>query len=274
MNRSAAWSSSAVVTPGRALRAQHLQAARLDRARRRHLLDLLGGLEDDPAAVHGLTSFFLHPQRREQRADPVADLVRRQRPSTRSRSPRPRSRRSAARSSRGTGSSRLRITSGLSSSRTIERRAADVADALVLGRVELDVEDVAVLDAGPPAAEPADDLLVGDVDQDRRGQPRARAPPSPRRAPRPAASVRGKPSRMKPSAASGSADALGDHADDHLVGHEVAAVHVLLRLARRARSRRAPRRGGCRRSRSRAAGSPPAGARPGCPCRTRAGRAG
>ena len=34
------------------LRAQHLQAARLDRAGGRHLLDLLGGLEDDPAAIH------------------------------------------------------------------------------------------------------------------------------------------------------------------------------------------------------------------------------
>ena len=97
------------------------------------------------------------------------------------------------------------------------------------GRVELDVEDVAVLDAGAAAAEAAHDLLVGDVDQDRGGQ-------------LPAellhlvverlglGTVRGKPSRMKPSAASSRCDPLGDHADDHLVGHQVAAVHVLLRL--------------------------------------------
>ena len=49
--------------------------------------------------------------------------------------------------------------------------------------------------------------------------------------------VRGKPSRMKPSAASSESIALGDHADDHLVGDEVAAVHVLLRGLARARSR-------------------------------------
>ncbi len=48
--------------------------------------------------------------------------------------------------------------------------AADVADALLLGRVELDVEDVAVLGAGAPAAEPPDDLLVRDVDQEHRGE--------------------------------------------------------------------------------------------------------
>ena len=41
-----------VVTPGRHLAAQHLEAARVDLAGRRHRLDLLGGLQDDPAPVH------------------------------------------------------------------------------------------------------------------------------------------------------------------------------------------------------------------------------
>src|SRR3954453_9748140 len=47
--------------------------------------------------------------------------------------------------------------------------AVDVADPLLLGRVELDVEDVGVLGAGAAAAEPADDLVVGDLDQQHRG---------------------------------------------------------------------------------------------------------
>ena len=51
----------------------------------------------------------------------------------------------------------------------VELLAADVALALLLWRIELDVEDVAVR-AGAPAAEPAHDLLVGHRDQDRGGE--------------------------------------------------------------------------------------------------------
>ena len=98
-----------------------------------------------------------------------------------------------------------------------------------LGRVELDVEDVAVLGAGAPAAEPPH--------RPPRRRRRSAAPPVTAR-PSSASlassasacgTVRGKPSRMKPSAASLGVDPLGDHADDHLVGDQVAAVHVLLR---------------------------------------------
>jgi len=44
--------------------------------------------------------------------------------------------------------------------------------------------------------------------------------------------VRGKPSRMKPSAASGSPSRSTITTDDHVVWDEVAAVHVLLRVLR------------------------------------------
>src|SRR5204863_485574 len=45
-----------------------------------------------------------------------------------------------------------------------------VADALALRRVELDVVEVAVLDAHPTAREAADDLVVVHVDQQRGGE--------------------------------------------------------------------------------------------------------
>ena len=80
-------------------------------------------------------------------------------------------------------------------------------------------------------------------------------------------SVRGKPSRMKPFGGVRLLEALDDHLDDQVVGHEVAAVHVLLGLQRRARSLRARRRAACCRSRCRAGRSPRRAAPPGCPCR-------
>src|SRR5215212_4388002 len=46
-----------------------------------------------------------------------------------------------------------------------QRRAVDVADALLLRWFELEVEDVAVGLAGAAAAETANHLVVGDVDQ-------------------------------------------------------------------------------------------------------------
>ena len=150
-----------------------------------------------------------------------------------------------------------------------ELAAADVAHALAAGRVELDMEDVALLDAGPPAAEPPHDLLVGDVDQDRRGQLAAEALELGVERLRLAAGA-GKPVEDEAVGGLLALDALRDHADDHLVGHEVAAVHVLLRLApdlglvahRRAKD-----------VARRVVGQPEialAGARPGSPCPTRA----
>src|SRR5262245_20467686 len=47
--------------------------------------------------------------------------------------------------------------------------AADVTDVVVLRWVEFDMEDVTLLDAGAPAAEAANHLVIGYVDQDRHG---------------------------------------------------------------------------------------------------------
>src|SRR5512139_1700610 len=108
--------------------------------------------------------------------------------------------------------------------------AVEVADALLLRRVELDVVDVGrVLLAGATTSQPAHDLLLGDVDQDgRRDLPVQLDHPG----------VEGL--GLRPGAGETVEDeaisrliplqALGDHADDHLVGDEVAPVHVLLRL--------------------------------------------
>ena len=95
--------------------------------------------------------------------------------------------------------------------------------------------------ADAAAGEAAHELLVGRVDQQHAG--RASRPALVerlRRAPRPAAIVRGKPSSRKPSRASLASQALDDHADDHVVGHEVARVHVAPWPRRRARCRRRP----------------------------------
>ncbi len=51
-----------------------------------------------------------------------------------------------------------------------QARAVLVADALVLGRVELQVVDVAALRAHPAATQAAHHLVVGDLDQEHRQQ--------------------------------------------------------------------------------------------------------
>ena len=111
-----------------------------------------------------------------------------------------------------------------------QARAVLVADALALGRVEVDVVDVPALGAHAAPAEAAHDLLVGHLDQQRRGQPALAVSASASPSASACCSLRGKPSSRKPSRASPLADARADHADDHLVGHELAGVHVLLRL--------------------------------------------
>ena len=275
MNFSAASSSSAVVTPGRALAAQHPQAAGEDLAGRGHLVDLLGGLADDHAAIRSASAQI-----------------------------------ASSSSSRSVARMR-RISSPTSSGRPRAVDAAQEALLLVvvdqrLGLLVVLVEPVAdhlglvvvaddqlgcrrcrrrppasggsnstwktwpFFDAGAAPAEPAHDLVVGDVDQERRGQLAAEL-----------AQLRverlglrhGAREAVEDEAVGGllALDPLGDHADDHLVGDQVAAVHVLLRLLAELGPLARPRRAGCRRSRSRAAGSPPAGARPGSPCRTPGG---
>src|SRR5215211_324036 len=108
--------------------------------------------------------------------------------------------------------------------------AVDVTDPLLLGWVEIDVVDVArVLLAGAPPAEPADDFLLRDLDQQRRGHlamelshlrfERLRLGHRP-----------GKAVEDEPVGGLLLLQPLRDHADDHLVGGQVAPVHVLLRL--------------------------------------------
>src|SRR5215210_2487823 len=98
----------------------------------------------------------------------------------------------------------------------LETGAADVADSLLLGWIELGVEDVPLLGAGPPPAEAADDLLFGHVDQDRGGQlatellhPRVEClclAGGPR-----------KPVEDEPVGRLGARDAIGDQSHHHLV---------------------------------------------------------
>src|SRR3954453_14215785 len=110
-----------------------------------------------------------------------------------------------------------------------ELGAVLVADALTLGRVELDVVGVPVLRAGAPAGQAADDLLVGHVDEQDRGQ---LAPDLLQRLgqgvglgdlPREAV-------EQEAVLGLGAVQGLQDHADDEPVGDEVARVHVLLGL--------------------------------------------
>ena len=110
-----------------------------------------------------------------------------------------------------------------------QTRAVLIADALVLGRVELDVVVVAGLHAHPPAREPADDLLVGHVDQQRRGDPAAQLGQL-------LVERLGLLDRARKAVEDEAVlgvvllQALGGHRDDQIVGHEVAGVHVALRL--------------------------------------------
>src|SRR5215208_5347523 len=108
--------------------------------------------------------------------------------------------------------------------------AVDVADPLLLRRVELDVIDVArVLLARAPSAQSAHDLLLRDLDQDGGGH----------------LSVQllhlgverlglrhGAWEAVEDEAVGGllPLEAVRNHPDDHLVGHQVAAIHVLLGL--------------------------------------------
>ena len=99
----------------------------------------------------------------------------------------------------------------------------------------------------------AHDLLVGHLDQQHAGQLAVQAARAPRRARRPAPRCAGSRRAGSRRAASPLADALDDHADDHLVGDELAGVHVALGLAAQLGLLRRPARAACRRSRCAAA---------------------
>ncbi len=210
------------------LRLEHLQAADEDVPGHSHLLDLLRSLANDhpvharrPRRAPGASSPGSCGSPRPPRPAPPCPRSGAERCAGRSSRP-------AARSCRGTWSRRWRITSGLSSSRTIKPAAVEVADSLLLGRVELDVEDVAALGAGAPPTEPADDLVVGDVDQ----QHRVDDPAQLRQLGVECLGLgHGARKAVEDEAVERlrGVDPLDDHADDHLVGDQVAAIHVLLR---------------------------------------------
>src|SRR6476620_5796192 len=106
----------------------------------------------------------------------------------------------------------------------------DVADTLLLRRVELEVVDVAgVLLAGATTAETAQDLIRRDVDQDHCGD-------------HPSQLLHLRVQRLGLGNSAGETvkdkavggllvlEALGDHPDGHLVRDQVPAIHVLLGL--------------------------------------------
>jgi hypothetical protein len=104
-----------------------------------------------------------------------------------------------------------------------------VADVLSLRRVELDVVVVALLDADPPTAEPALDLLVRDVEEQHRGDP----PPQLGQLLVERLRLRGRPREpVEDEAVAGVVllEALAHHRHDHVVGNEITGVHVALRL--------------------------------------------
>src|SRR3954453_15305503 len=110
----------------------------------------------------------------------------------------------------------------------LERLAVDVAHVVVLRRVVLDVVGVAVR-AHAPAGEPPDDVVLGHVDEQRGGETPVDL--LQRLVQRPGLRVRARePVEEEAVGRVLLGEAVEDHADDHLVGHEVAAVHVLLGL--------------------------------------------
>ena len=200
MNFSAAASSSPVVTPGRILPASRsIVLTRMAPAAA--ILSISAG---DFLMIIGASESFFEAERGERRADVVVDLhlvARAVEAAQQARAPR--SSRSAARSARGRSSRRFLTFSGSSSVALVERLAVLVAAALVLGRVELDVVEVAVR-ALAPAGQPLDHDLVRARRSAARRSAAGRASRAPRRARRPAATVRGKPSSRKPSSPSSS----------------------------------------------------------------------
>ena len=138
-----------------------------------------------------------------------------------------------ARSARGRPSSRLRIVSGLSSSRWISSRAVAGRrrPRAWAGRTRRGRCGPVLAHCGGPESAPHD-LLVGHVDQQRRGERAADASRAPRRAPRPGrpcAGTRRAGSRRARRPRSRRSTII---ADDHVVGHEVAGVHVAASASR------------------------------------------
>src|SRR3954462_5415259 len=109
-----------------------------------------------------------------------------------------------------------------------QRLLVDIADVVVLRRVVLDVIGVAVR-AHAPAGEALDDVVLGHVDEQRGGQ----TPVDLLQRLVERLGLRGRAREAVEEEAVGGVllgEAVEDDADDHVVGDEVAAIHVLLGL--------------------------------------------
>jgi hypothetical protein len=101
----------------------------------------------------------------------------------------------------------------------------------VLGRVEVHVVDVAgVLHAHPPPGEAAHEIVVRHLDEQRRGEPPLEAGERLTEGIR-LMLVAWEAVEQEAVAGVAGGDALDDHPHDHLVGDELAGVHVALGLA-------------------------------------------
>src|SRR5688572_25235896 len=172
---SAVASSSAVVTPGRAFAASIL----MQREWIRPAAAIFSSCSGLFLTIIRYTrvrlgsprlGVLLHPQGREQPLDVAGDLVRR---AGAVEAPQEPGLLVMADQRLGfvvVGLEALADHLGLVVVADVELRPVDVALALLLRRVELDVEDVALLAAGAAPAQPPHDLLVGDVEQDHCGQ--------------------------------------------------------------------------------------------------------
>src|SRR4051794_7694814 len=116
----------------------------------------------------------------------------------------------------------------------VQRLAVDVAAVVVPRRVVLDVVHVAVRAHAPPR-QPPHDVVGRHVDEERRAQAAAHA--LERLVERLRLLGRAREA-VEQEAVRGVlvAEAIEDHADDHVVGHELAAVHVPLGLAAQVRA--------------------------------------
>src|SRR3954451_11939149 len=229
MNRSAASSSSAVVTPGWHLE-RSMWRQRAWMAPAAAIWSICSGVLRMITEFEGRAlELFFHPLRGQHGPDAVADLIGRRRAVD------------AAKDAAllVVGHQRLGLVVigaepvsdylGLVVVADFEPRSVHVAHALVLGRVELHVEDVPLLDAHAAAAEAPNHLLVGNVHEDRRRQLAAQL-----------AELRAERLGLRDGAGESVEDepvgrlvaghALRDDADHHLIGNEVAPIHVPLGL--------------------------------------------
>src|SRR5581483_4654927 len=169
MNRAAASSSSLVVTPGRTLEASILRQ-RAWTAPAAAIRSICSGVFLTITPAGPALELLLHAERGEDGADAIAHLVRAERAVHPAEQPP-----LVVVGDQRLGLGVILLEPVADHLRLVvvaddQARAADVANAVVLRRVELDVEHVSLLDAGPPPPEPAHHLLVGHVYEQRRSE--------------------------------------------------------------------------------------------------------